>query len=108
MRHALVMALRAQGIEVITAIEAKMIGRKDEEHLNYATQQGCVLYSFNRGDFYHLHTLYLIQGKSHAGIILANQQQYTVSEEVRRLRKLTSLLSTNDMIERVEFLSAWG
>jgi hypothetical protein len=108
MRHALVMALRTQGMGVTTAIEAQMIGRKDEAHLSYATQQGCVLYSFNRGDFYRLHTQYLTQGKSHAGIILATQQQYAVREEVRRLRKLATILSAEEMLNRVEFLSAWG
>jgi hypothetical protein len=85
-----------------------MIGRKDEDHLAYATQHGCVLYSFNRGDFYRLHTQYLVQGKSHAGIILASQQQYGIGEEIRRIVNLTSTLSADDMKNRVEFLSAWG
>jgi hypothetical protein len=73
-----VRALRARSMDVTTALEENMVGRKDEEHLDYATQQGRVLFSFNRGDFYQLHTHYLAQGKSHAGIILANQQQYSV------------------------------
>jgi hypothetical protein len=66
MRHALVIALRAKGIDVATALEANMVERRDEEHLDYATQQGRVLYSFNRGDFYRLHTRYLEQDKSHS------------------------------------------
>jgi hypothetical protein len=33
MRHALVEALRARGVDVLTALEAGMIERKDEEHL---------------------------------------------------------------------------
>jgi Domain of unknown function (DUF5615) len=47
MRQALVQALRARGVDVITALEADMIERADEEHLDYATAQGRVLYSFN-------------------------------------------------------------
>ena len=73
MRQALVHAMRARGVDVTTALEEAMIHRRDEEHLDYATQQGRVLFSFNRGDFYRLHTQYLTQGKPHAGIILANQ-----------------------------------
>jgi uncharacterized protein with PIN domain len=71
----LVRALRVRGLDVTTALEEKMIKREDEQHLDYATQQGRVLFSFNRSDYYRLHTQYLAQNKSHAGIILANQQQ---------------------------------
>jgi hypothetical protein len=76
----LVSALLARGVDVTTAYDEGMIGRDDREHLDYATRQGRVVYSFNRGDFYRLHTLYLTQGKSHAGIILSHQQRYSVGE----------------------------
>jgi len=107
MRHALVEALRARGVDVLTAVEAGMIERKDEEHLEYATVQGRVLYTFNVGDFYRLHTAFLKQGKSHAGIILARQQRYPVGEQMRRLLKLIAAKSAEEMRNRVEFLSAW-
>ena len=71
MDNDLVQALRARGVDVVTALEVGMIEREDEEHLDHATAQGRVLYSFNVGDFYRLHTTYLAEGKSHAGIILA-------------------------------------
>jgi hypothetical protein len=63
----LVQALRARGVDVMTALDAAMIQCSDEEHLEYATLEGRVLYSFNVGDFYRLHTGYIAQGKSHAG-----------------------------------------
>jgi hypothetical protein len=46
-------------------------------------------------------------GQSHAGIILAVQQRYTVSEQLRRLLRLISTLKAEDMHNRIEFLSAW-
>lgn len=107
MRHALVRALRARGIDVITALDVSMIGRADEEHLDYATAQGRVLYSFNAGDYYRLHTAFLAQGKSHAGIILARQQRYSVGEQMRRLLKLIGARSAEEMTKQVEFVSAW-
>lgn len=104
----LVRALRARGVDVTTAFEEDMIDRADEEHLDYATQQGRALFSFNRGDFYQIHTEYLSQGKSHAGIILANQQPYSVGEQMRRILRLIAARSAEDMKNWVEFLSAWG
>lgn len=104
----LVQALRARGIDVITALEANMIERSDEEHLDYATSQGRVLYSFNVADFYRLHRSYLAQGKPHAGIILAQQQHYSVGEQMRRLLRLIAVKSADMMKNSVEFLGAWS
>ena len=108
MQHALVNALRARGIDVLTALEAQRIERSDEDHLDFATAQGRVLYSFNVGDFYQLHASYLEQNKSHAAIVLALQQQYGVGEQMRRLLQLIAHLTAIDMQNRVEFLSAWA
>ncbi|MFH1906872.1 MAG: DUF5615 family PIN-like protein [Chloroflexota bacterium] len=108
MRLAVVKVLRARGVDVLTALDAGMIDREDGEHLAFAIGQGRVLFSFNIGDYYELHTLYLTQGKAHAGIILARQQVYSVGELMRRLLKLTAAKSAEDMRNEVEFLSAWG
>lgn len=108
MDQALVQALRARGSDVITALDARMIEREDAAHLDYATQQGRVLCSFNAGDFYRLHSDCLVQGKSHAGIILMRQQRYSVGEQMRRILKLAASKSADEMRNRVEFLSAWG
>ena len=74
MRQALVIALRARGIDVETALEADMIERPDAEHLTYASGEGRVLFSFNAGDFYRLHTEFLRRSEPHAGLVLAQQQ----------------------------------
>jgi hypothetical protein len=51
----LVRGLRSSEIDVMTAAEADMILRTDEEHLTFATMQGRALYSFNVGDFHEIH-----------------------------------------------------
>lgn len=101
-------ALRARGVDVITAQEVHMMGRSDEDHLLYATDEGRVLYSFNRGDFFRLHTQLVADDQSHAGIVPARQQHYSVGEQMRRLLRVMALRSADDMRNRVEFLSAWG
>lgn len=108
MRHSLVQALRNRGVDVTTALDEGMIERSDADHLAYATKQARVLFSYNRGDFLKLHTQYIAEGKSHAGIILARQQQYSVGELMRRILKLMANRSTADMKNRVEFLNIWG
>ena len=62
---------------------------------------------FNRGDFYGLHTAWLRSGRSHAGIVLS-RQDLSVGEQMRRLLRLISRLSAEEMRNRVEFLSRWG
>ena len=70
--------------------------------------QGRVLYSFNVADFYHIHTQCQNEGKSHARIVLAQQQLYSVGEQMRRLLSLMAELSEEEMRNRIEFLSAWS
>jgi len=108
MSRALVKALRSKGMNVTTALMEDMINRDDAEHLEYAKTQERSLYSFNRGDFLRLHVQYLQQGKTHAGIILANQQQYSVGEQMRRILRLNAAKTAEDMRNWIEFLSAWG
>lgn len=42
----LVKGLRARGIDVATVLEEQMIGRKDEEQLEYALEQKRTLYTY--------------------------------------------------------------
>lgn len=108
MRHSLVHALRSRGVDVHTALEAGLIGTPDEEHLKYATNQGRVLYSFNVGDFFALHSIWIAQSQHHTGVVLAQQQQYSVREQLRRLLRLISATSAKQMKNHVEFLSGWS
>ena len=81
----LIHALRLRGVDVVGAWDSGMRQRTDEDHLILATSQGRVLYSFNAKDFYRLHTEFLMNGKTHGGIVLAKQQNYSIGEQMRRL-----------------------
>lgn len=105
-RHSLVRELRIRGAEVITPLEAGMTEKTDAEQLEWAARNGLTIYSFNRRDFYRLHTSWLERGRSHAGIILS-RQDLPVGEQMRRLLRLINRLTAEEMINRVEFLSAW-
>ena len=103
MDKALVSALRARGLDLLTAHEADMIERQDEDHLAFAAREARVLYSFNVADYCRLQA----QGQSHAGLILAQQQRYPVGDQMRRLLRLVAAKSAEEMQNHIEFLSAW-
>jgi hypothetical protein len=104
---ALVRALRARGVDVATATEAGMIDRPDADHLDFASRNERVLFSFNVRDFYQLHMGYPAQGKSHAGIIVGRQQRYGIGEQMRRLLRIEAAKSAASMLNQLEFLSNW-
>ena len=86
--NSLVHALRSRGVDTTTALEAQMLGSTDLEQLVWATIHGHVLYSFNIRDFFQLHSAFTEKGQPHAGIILAQQQSYSIGEQMRRLLKV--------------------
>jgi uncharacterized protein DUF5615 len=107
MREALVQALQARGIDVITALDAAMTGHRDADHLEYAASQGRVLVTRNVGDFLQPHRGYLVAGRKHAGIIVVQQRRYSVGAEMRAILRLIAARPAEDMVGAVEFLRAW-
>jgi len=41
-------------------------------------------------------------------MVLAQQQSYSIGDQMRRLLKLVAVKSAEEMIDQVEFLSGWG
>lgn len=107
MRQALVQMLRARGVDVVTALEAGMTQRSDTDHLDLASAQGRVLVTFNVSDFWRLHTDYLTRSVGHAGIVLVQQQRSSVGAQMTALLRLLAAKSAEEMVDNVEFLSAW-
>ena len=103
----LVQALRLRGADVQTAFDVGLVGRPDKEHLAHAAEAGRVLYTFNVGDFMHLHGRYMSDGRTHAGIIFGDQQRFSVGEQMRRLLRIIALRSAEELRSGYEFLSAW-
>lgn len=106
-QRGLVEALQNSGMDVITTSEANKLGEADEEQLIWATEQGRVIYSFNMGDFCRLHSIFMAQGREHAGIVLARQQRHSIGEQLRGLLNLIATNSAEEMRNQLEFLSAY-
>ena len=103
----LVEALRSRDVTVIMAADAGLVNKSDDKHLAYATEHGCVLYTFNVSDFYRLHTEWISSGREHAGMILGQQQRFSVGEQLRRILRIRATASAEGMRNRVEFLTNW-
>jgi hypothetical protein len=71
----------------------------------FAAQDGRVIVTFNVADFARLQHEWLIQGRHHAGVIVSRQRP--VGDTIRRLIHLGRTLKSDDMHDRLEYLSAW-
>ncbi len=104
--QALLRALRARQVDVITVKETQTEGLIDIEQLRLATTQRRVLYSHNIGDFCQLHAEFVTNGQAHSGIALLSQD-YSVGEQVRAVLELIANRTAENMENQVEFLSKY-
>ncbi len=65
MDKALINALRARNVDIITVLETKTQSYTDKEQLDLATSLNRVLYSHNISDFCRLHTEFIAESKTH-------------------------------------------
>jgi predicted nuclease of predicted toxin-antitoxin system len=105
--RALVEALRARGVDVCVPSEVGLLEADDPHQLQWCIRNERVLITSNIDDFYDLHTDLLRQGGRHPGIVAIQQQSLGIGERLRRLIKLWSALSAEEMFDRIEFLSHW-
>ena len=102
---ALAEAMRARGVDVLTTQEAGNTGISDIRQLEYATENKRCLFSYNKGHFARIHYQWMSIRRPHCGIVLSDQM--AISPVLRRLMKLHFSLTSQDMQNRLEYLSAW-
>mgnify|MGYP006274785865 CR=1 FL=1 len=106
MDRELIRALRARNVDVISVQDTGTEGQLDEEQLNLATSQNRVLYSHNIADFCQLHTEFIAEGKTHAGIVLLSQE-YSIGEQLRAILGLVATKTAEEIQNQLEFLSKY-
>ncbi len=65
--------LQAEEYDVISAHEVGMLGRDDEEQLQYAASSGRAMLTFNQKHFRPLYDQWWTSGRSHSGIVLSKE-----------------------------------
>jgi hypothetical protein len=70
---------------------------------SFASAEGRVLVTFNRGDFARLHGKYLASGDRHSGIIVSRQA--SIGSVVKALSKLLGAVDAASLANRFLWLS---
>ncbi len=94
--------LRARGFEVITTLDAPMLGASDKEQLEYAIRKEKVLLTHNRLHFEKLYKEYSRGNKNHYGIIIATRQNEYIT--LKRLLKILDNISADKMKNQLRYI----
>ena len=99
--------LRPLGFRVTVAADVGNRRASDEEHLEWATEHGLVVFTFDVGDFRIIARRWAIQGRDHAGIILSEAPpRITYGLLLRRLLAFLDAVSAEEMVNQVRWLDA--
>lgn len=102
---AVAVALRKAGCDAVSTPEAGRLGETDESQLQWASDQGRTMITFNVAHFANLHSVWMSQSRHHAGIVVSAQRP--IGDLLRRLLRLTRTLDADAIQDRLEFLSDW-
>jgi hypothetical protein len=87
--------LRHRGVNVVTARDEAMLRRSDVDQLHHAAAHGRCLVTHNRNDFVELYTQFVVEGREHAGIIIARRRP--VYEVARHIAVLLENLTADEI-----------
>ena len=86
----------------ITARDEGQLGKSDAEQLAYAAERGLCIVTHNRGDFEELHRQYIVEGRNHAGIIIAvRRRPYEIGD---RLLQLLNLITADEIRNQLLYI----
>ena len=95
--------LRRRGVDAFSARDSDKLGLSDEEQLIYAAKEKVIIFTHDT-DFLQVAARWMVEGRSHPGIIYCHQKNYPLGVCIRQLRMLTAVLTSEDMINHIEFL----
>lgn len=98
----LAVILRQYGYDVLTAKEADMLAKSDEEQLAFAVSNKRTIITFNIKDFALLHQLWLSKEKKHFGIIVS--PEIRISKLIHLCLRFLGRTESKDLINQLRFL----
>jgi len=95
--------LKRRGVDAFSARDTGNLGFTDEEQLVYAGREKATIFTHDT-DFLQIAARWIEEGRTHNGIIYCHQKSHPIGECIRKLRMLTAVLNSEDMVDRIEFL----
>jgi Domain of unknown function (DUF5615) len=92
----------ARGFVAKTAHDEGLLGRSDAEQLAYAVSRQMTLLTHNRADFEALARVYLANGQTHHGIIIAVRR--TPHEITQRLLAILNQVTADEMENQLRYI----
>ncbi|MEZ8221629.1 hypothetical protein GG496_001799 [Candidatus Fervidibacteria bacterium JGI MDM2 JNZ-1-D12] len=94
-------ALQTAGFEVMTPFEAGTHGADDATHLQWATEHGFILLTFDKRTMVPLADEWVTSGREHGGVIVCEQMpREAIGVIVRRLLNVAKV-HTNETLKNV-------
>ena len=97
-------ALRARGFDVLSAVEAGMAGRSDEEQFAFAVATARTIVTANRSDFARLHGAWTSTGRHHRGMVIRSRQSTPPEAFAQEMHVVLGLRSSEDMADAILFV----
>jgi predicted nuclease of predicted toxin-antitoxin system len=95
--------LQRRGVDAFSARDRDKLGLTDEEQLFFANQEKAAIFTHD-DDFLRIAAKWNDEGKTHCGVIYCHQTTYGIGDCIRNLKILATVLSSEDMINHIEFL----
>lgn len=94
--------LRTRGFDVLTTLEAGMLGKDDDKQMLYAVSQRRAILTHNRLHFEELHFKFLGNGLKHYGTIIAKRRK--PEEVLKRLLAVLDSTSAEEMENQMRYI----
>ncbi len=99
-------AVRLRGWDATTTAAQGQLGADDLDQLSFAALHGYAILTYNQRDFARIHYELIQQGSEHGGILLGFRQD--PHRTLRGLLRLLSEVASEEMRNRLEYLSNWA
>ena len=100
---AIAQGLQRRGVEAYSARDRDKLGLTDEEQLIFATQEKATIFTQDT-DFLRIAAQWYEERRTHRGVIYSHQTTYAIGDCIRNLKILATVLTSEDMINHIEFL----
>ena len=95
--------LRRRGVDATSAHEEGVLGADDAAQFAHAAALRAAIFTHDH-HFVEIALQKIQRGETHHGVIFGEMHRFSLGECIRRLALCAEVISTEEMVDRVEFL----